>query len=78
MTFFADVNIMQLALFWIEGFGYGQSAANTICILVLIIAIVIDIRNRISRDWLHWAGALVLFLVFAVEPIVLMIVVRFL
>ena len=81
MSFMVNLTMINAApapaMHWIAILEYGKFAANTICILFLIIAMVVDIRKKTSRDWLHWAGTLVLFLAFGVQPIVQMIVIRF-
>lgn len=68
----------QFAFTTVVAFVSPFEFVASICgILFLVVAVMIDIRTRTRRDWLHWAGVAVLIFESVITPIVQWIFIRY-
>ncbi len=65
-----NLQIIPPSAFFRVTIMYGIYAVGIPCILLLIVAAIIDVMQKTQRDWLHWIGVLVLFLAFIDHPMV--------
>ena len=77
MIYAISFEIAPRNMTFIMTIGYAKFVVDNLCVLLLIVATIIDIRKKTRRDWLHWVGVFVLFLAFVVQPIAQFFLMRF-